>query len=170
MSGTITRLSSNVMTHYGLAEPFLSLNHSAIMKIAVHTMNAKLFPKRKLCERVLNLRSTPNAQAARILAPVYILIVNVRSQTPLFHLLIESSRFTLTSLWIILRSPGENVFLEQSSSCGWVTNLLFLGLCTSSSLLEKSRMQNGEKRSRKSEIRLPPKTILSRHPRNSPPP
>ena len=118
MSGTITRLSSNVMTHYGLAEPFLSLNHSAIMKIAVHTMNAKLFPKRKLCERVLNLRSTPNAQAARILAPVYILIVNVRGQTPLFHLLIESSRFTLTSLWIILRSPGENVFLEQSSSCG----------------------------------------------------
>ena len=118
MSGTITRLSSNVMTHYGLAEPFLSLNHSAIMKIAVHTMNAKLFPKRKLCERVLNLRSTPNAQAARILAPVYILIVNVPGQTPLFHLLIESSRFTLTSLWIILRSPGENVFLEQSSSCG----------------------------------------------------
>ena len=106
------------MTHYGLAEPFLSLNHSAIMKIAIHAMNAKLFPKRKLCERVLNLRSTPNAQAARILAPVYILIVNVRSQTPLFHLLIESSRFTLTGLWIILRFPGENVFLEQSSSCG----------------------------------------------------
>ena len=34
---------------------------------------------------------------------------------PRFHLLIEPSRFTLTSLWIILRIPGENFVLEQSS-------------------------------------------------------
>ena len=66
MSRTITRLSSNAMTHYGLAEPFLSLNHSAIMKIAIHAMNAKLFPKRKLCERVLNLRMYVQNTAARV--------------------------------------------------------------------------------------------------------
>ena len=74
-----------------------------------------------MSERVLNLRSTHNAQAARILAPVYILTVNLNqfhvwSQKHLFHLLIESSRFTLTSLWIILHFPGENFFLKQSSS------------------------------------------------------
>ena len=40
MSRTTTRLSSNAMTHYGLAKPFLSLNHSIIMKIAIHAMNA----------------------------------------------------------------------------------------------------------------------------------
>ena len=40
MSRTITRLSSNVMTHYGLAKPFLLLNHPAIMKIAIHAINA----------------------------------------------------------------------------------------------------------------------------------
>ena len=49
------------MTHYDLAKPFLSLNHSEIMKIV---------------QKRPNLRSTPNAQAARILVPVYILIVN----------------------------------------------------------------------------------------------
>ena len=84
-----------------------------------------------MSERVLNLRSTHNAQAARILAPVYILTVNLNqfhvwSQKHLFHLLIESSRFTLTSLWIILHFPGENFFLKQSSSR--VTGYVFKGL------------------------------------------
>ena len=119
MSRTTTMPSSNAMTHYGLAKLFLSLNHSTIIKIAIHAMNAQLFLKRKWCKRVLNFRSTPNAQAARILAPVYILIVNfnsfhARSQTPRFHLLIESSRFTLTSLWIILRIPGVILFLSKA--------------------------------------------------------
>ena len=40
MSRSINRLSSNVMTHYGLAKPFLSLNHSPIMNIAIHAMIA----------------------------------------------------------------------------------------------------------------------------------
>ena len=72
----MTRLSSNAMTLYGLARPLLSLNHSAIVKIAIHAMLALLFLKRTLCERVLNFRSTPNAQATWIFAPDYILNVN----------------------------------------------------------------------------------------------
>ena len=92
-----------------------------------------------MSERVLNLRSTHNAQAARILAPVYILTVNLNQfhvwrRTHLFHLLIESSRFTLTSLWIILHFPGENLKIWEIWINRWLS---VLNLCSKAILCAK---------------------------------
>ena len=64
---------------------------------------------------VLNLRSKPRRSTRLLHFNWQLKLIHVRSQTPLLHLLIKCSRFSLTSLWIILRFYGEEFFPEQSS-------------------------------------------------------
>ena len=67
---------NKVLTCLGLAKPFLSLKHSEIEKIVIHTVMRSYFQWEN-CAKVSKIyEALANAQAARILAPLYLLIFN----------------------------------------------------------------------------------------------